>query len=73
MKFNESQLRRGTKVEMEHTDNPAIARKIAMDHLREDKRYYQKLLRRVEGKRRSRVSFTTKEGPVSFLALGRRV
>jgi hypothetical protein len=37
------QIRMGTKVEMEHTKNPAIARKIAMDHLGEDPRYYDKL------------------------------
>jgi len=31
----------GTKVEMEHTKNTAIARKIAQDHLREDPDYYK--------------------------------
>jgi len=31
----------GTKVEMEHTKNTAIARKIAQDHLQEDPDYYK--------------------------------
>ena len=40
------QLRMGIEVEMEHTNDPRIAREIAMDHLvGEDPRYYTKLLR----------------------------
>jgi len=37
------QLAMGVKVEMEHTDDPKEALKIAMDHLREDPLYYDKL------------------------------
>ena len=37
------QLRMGTKVEMEHTNKKAYARKIAIDHLKEDSQYYTKL------------------------------
>jgi hypothetical protein len=33
----------GEKVEMEHTDNPKVARKIALDHIAEDYDYYSKL------------------------------
>lgn len=33
----------GTDVEMEHTTDRAVARQIAMDHLREDPDYYRKL------------------------------
>lgn len=43
--FNRKQLRVGTDVEMEHTDDPLIAREIAMDHLVEDPFYYVKLKR----------------------------
>lgn len=39
----EEQLKMGVKVEMEHTDDPKIAREIAMDHLVEDPNYYTKL------------------------------
>lgn len=39
----ESQLRKGIKVEMEHTKDKKQAQEIAMDHLWEDPKYYQKL------------------------------
>jgi hypothetical protein len=37
------ELEMGIEVEREHTDDEALARKIAMDHLSEDPRYYSKL------------------------------
>lgn len=37
------QLEAGIAVEMEHTSDPEEAKKIALDHLREDPLYYQKL------------------------------
>lgn len=37
------QLKKGIKVEMEHTNKPEIAQEIALDHLAEDKKYYDKL------------------------------
>ena len=37
------QLARGIEVEMEHTNDPIIARKIAMDHLAEHPLYYTAL------------------------------
>lgn len=43
----EQELERGTKVEMEHTNDPEVARKIALDHLSEKLDYY-KLLAKVE-------------------------
>ncbi len=39
------QLALGASVEMEHTDNPAVAMKIAMDHLKEDPNYYTHLVK----------------------------
>ena len=41
--FNTTQLRKGMRVEMEHTRNPKIAKEIAKDHLTEHKRYYIEL------------------------------
>jgi hypothetical protein len=41
--FDPKELRRGTKHELEHTNDPKIAREIAMDHLAEDEAYYEKL------------------------------
>lgn len=42
-KYNSSQLKAGTKVEKEHTNNPRIARRIAKDHLAEFGDYYTRL------------------------------
>lgn len=39
----DEQLKKGIEVEMEHTDDPEEAKKIAMDHLSEDPQYYSKL------------------------------
>jgi len=46
-KIDKKQLAMGMKVEMEHTTNKAIARKIAIDHLKEfcGKPYYSELLK----------------------------
>ncbi len=43
-----SELMLGIETEKEHTDNPEIARAIALDHLFEDPRYYTKL-KKMEG------------------------
>lgn len=48
--WTEEQEDMGTKVEMEHTDDPTIARQIAMDHLVEDSNYYTKLKKMEGGK-----------------------
>jgi hypothetical protein len=41
--FNKNALDKGIKVEMEHTTSKSIAKEIAMDHLTEDPKYYDKL------------------------------
>lgn len=41
--FDQEELRRGTKHEMEHTDDEREAQRIAMDHLVEDPKYYTRL------------------------------
>jgi hypothetical protein len=41
--FDYEQLQNGIKVELEHTSDPEIAQEIAMDHLTEDDKYYDKL------------------------------
>lgn len=38
-----AQLAKGTKVELEHTDDEKAACEIALDHLMEDPKYYDKL------------------------------
>ena len=41
--YDESELSKGIEVEMEHTDDKEEAKKIAIDHLKEDPNYYSKL------------------------------
>lgn len=41
--FNSKSLKKGQRVEREHTDKPDLAKEIAMDHLAEDPKYYEKL------------------------------
>jgi hypothetical protein len=41
--FDQKELAKGTAVELEHTKDRKLAREIAMDHLKEDPRYYSKL------------------------------
>jgi hypothetical protein len=48
--FPKGPLAKGVKVEMEHTSERPIATEIAMDHLTEDKAYYDKLEKYVEKK-----------------------
>jgi len=42
-KYDPEELKKGIEVEKEHTDDPKIAMKIALDHLKEDPKYYTKL------------------------------
>lgn len=41
--FDEENIEKGQDVEMEHTDNPQVAKEIAKDHLVESDEYYEKL------------------------------
>lgn len=41
--FNDTDLAKGVKVELEHTSDKHIAMEIAMDHIKEDPKYYDKL------------------------------
>ena len=42
-KFNSKELKMGVDIEKEHTDDPAIAKRIAKDHLSEFPDYYTRL------------------------------
>ena len=44
-RFNKKQLQIGKKVELEHTNNPRIAERIAKQHLCEFPKYYTALLK----------------------------
>ena len=41
--YNAKELKIGTRIEMEHTTNPRVARNIAMNHLDEFSDYYKHL------------------------------
>jgi len=43
--IDEAELRKGIKVEMEHTNEPIIAARVALDHLAETPKYYSILLK----------------------------
>ena len=47
--FDSEALKKGLKVELEHTTDPHIAVEIAMDHLTEDPAYYDKLAKMEKG------------------------
>ena len=47
--FDPKELAKGIKVEMEHTEDPALAQEIAMDHLTEFPDYYTALLKMEKG------------------------
>lgn len=41
--FDPKELKKGIKIEMEHTNDPDLAKEIAMDHLKEIPDYYTRL------------------------------
>lgn len=43
--FDPVQISLGVQVEMEHTNDPRIAKEITMDHLSENPEYYSKLIK----------------------------
>jgi hypothetical protein len=47
--FNPKSIAQGVKVELEHTDDKAMAKEIAMDHLTENKNYYDELAKMESG------------------------
>ena len=48
-KIDPEELRKGIETEFEHTSDPKIAKKIAMDHLKENPRYYSILKKCMPG------------------------
>ena len=43
--FDTEELKEGIKIEMEHTENPVISKRIALDHLTEIPDYYTRLIK----------------------------
>ena len=56
----DAQVQKGIKVEMEHTDSEDIAHEIAMEHVYEDPKYYDKLSK-IEEKKKKAGTESSKE------------
>jgi hypothetical protein len=59
--FDPAQLKRGTLVELEHTDSWNVAEKIARHHLAEDRSYYRKLARFHKNMKRNPTFYTSRD------------
>lgn len=62
--FDAKQLKRGIKVELEHTTDRKLAKEIAKDHLVEDPEYYEKLAA-IEGEK---SKYRLEENPLKKIA-----
>ena len=58
--FNADDIAKGISVEMEHTDDVKIATEIAMDHLSEDPKYYDKLKKIEKGANKVKLKLRKK-------------
>lgn len=65
--FDRGELKQGQQVEKEHTDDPAVAKEIAKDHLAERPDYYDKL-EQVEGGDEVKVAADADQKLGQFLA-----
>lgn len=57
--FDAKELRMGIKIEMEHTNDPLLAKEIAKDHLAEIPDYYSRLIA-MEKEAESEIDFTSR-------------
>lgn len=75
--FDLIQLNKGMQVELEHTNDPALAREIAMDHLTEDPKYYDKLevmeSKKAEGYINSLIKIANKLDSLGLYSLAEEV
>lgn len=74
----ERELQLGVRREHEHTDDPAKALEIAIDHLAEDKNYYEKLNKVLpeygkEEKPERIVDVERKEEPIDYEEIGKNI
>jgi hypothetical protein len=67
MNMDSSELAMGIKVEMEHTEDMAVAKKIAMDHLAENPKYYSEL--KVSGIEKPQATSDEPGSPIKNISL----
>ena len=73
-KLNKSELKMGKKVEMEHTKNPLIAFRIAIDHLSEIPDYYSRLKKMESGINESMLKEFSQDAYINYqIDVGRKV
>lgn len=61
-----NQLAKGIEIEKEHTTDPKVAREIALDHIKEDPKYYDKL-KKVEEMTTIRYAVVDKNNQARFI------
>ena len=66
MNMDSSELAMGIKVEMEHTEDMAVAKKIAMDHLAENPKYYSEL--KVSGTEKPQATSNEPGSPIKNIS-----
>jgi len=69
--FDPKALKKGTKVEMEHTNSKTFAKEIASDHLTEDSKYYDKLQKMEKEGSQNKLSEILKDIPAGTFSMKR--
>jgi len=69
--FDPKALKKGTKVETEHTTSKALAKEIASDHLSEDSKYYDKLQKMEKEGSHKKLSEILKDIPAGSFSMKR--
>jgi hypothetical protein len=69
--FDPKSLKKGTKVEKEHTNSSALAKEIASDHLTEDAKYYDKLQQMEKEGAHRKLSEILKDIPAGTFSMKR--
>ena len=69
--FDPKALKKGIKVEMEHSNSKALAKEIASDHLTEDSKYYDKLQKMEKQGAHKKLSEILKDIPAGSFSMKR--
>lgn len=67
--FDQKALKKGVKVELEHTNSKPLAKEIASDHLTEDSKYYEKLQVMEKSSAHKKLSEILKDIPAGTFAM----
>lgn len=70
--FSKDELEMGIKVEQEHTNNLAMARRIALDHLAEFPDYYTRLMKMEDDAKKANESMVNELGGNVYDVIGKK-